>query len=73
MKKIVLSIMCIILLIFTIGLTSTAALQLREYLEGKFPSIFIIYLASLEDLDEYEKEFIDLLEKIPAAEQRVFA
>jgi N-acetylmuramoyl-L-alanine amidase len=73
MKKIILSIVLIILLIFTMGLTSTAALQLKEYLEGKFPSIFIIYLASLEDLDEYEKEFIDLLEKIPAAEQRVFA
>ncbi|MBC7320153.1 hypothetical protein H5T89_05880, partial [bacterium] len=30
-------------------------------------------LASLEDLDEYAQEFIDLLEKLPATEQRIFA
>ena len=61
-----------LLIILAICSKSSANLEVREYLEGKFPAIFIIYLSSLEDLDEYEKEFIDLLEKIPAAEQRIF-
>ncbi|HNR66122.1 MAG TPA: hypothetical protein PKJ95_07520, partial [Atribacterota bacterium] len=62
-----------IVIILAICPKSFANLEVREYLEGKFPAIFIIYLSSLEDLDEYEKEFIDLLEKTPAAEQRIFA
>lgn len=51
----------------------STAVPVREYIEGKFPAIFTIYLSSLQDLDEYEKEFIDLLEKLPATEQRIFA
>ncbi len=46
--------------------------NVREYLNGKFPAIFSIYLASLEDLDEEKKEFIDLLEELPEDEQRAY-
>ncbi len=57
-----------------ISLTSfSSTLKVREYIEGKFPSIFIFYLASLEELDENEMEFIDLLEELPDDEQRAFA
>lgn len=57
-----------------ISLTSfSSTLKVREYIEGKFPSIFIFYLASLEELDENEMEFIDLLEELPDDEQRALA
>jgi hypothetical protein len=35
--------------------------------------MFNIYLASLEGLDQYEKEFIDLLQNLPEEEQKNFA
>jgi len=50
----------------------SATIHVREYLEGKFPAIFTIYLASLEELDDDEIEFIDLLEELPEEEQRVY-
>lgn len=72
MKKITI---CLIsfLLISATGISSLAALEVNDYLENKFPAIFTFYLASLEDLDEDEIEFIDILETIPAFEQRIFA
>src|SRR6056297_487134 len=69
--------LCLILILIfilpiynTISLSST--INVREYLEGKFPAIFTIYLASLEELDDDEIEFIDLLEGLPEEEQRVY-
>ena len=47
-------------------------INVREYLEGKFPAIFTIYLASLAELDDDEIEFIDLLEELPEDEQRIY-
>ncbi|MDD3818355.1 MAG: type VI secretion system-associated protein TagO [Bacteroidales bacterium] len=47
--------------------------HVKDYIKGKFPVIFNIYLASLDDLDEDEKEFIDLLEELPEKEQIFFA
>jgi len=46
--------------------------NVREYLEGRFPAIYVIYLASLDELDAHEMEFIDLLEKLPESEQRIY-
>jgi tetratricopeptide (TPR) repeat protein len=45
----------------------------KDYIQDKFPSIFGFYLSSLEDFDSYEKEFIDLLEKLPEEEQEYYA
>jgi len=45
----------------------------KDYIKDKFPSIFGFYLSSLEDLDLYEKEFIDLLQKLPEEEQEYYA
>lgn len=78
MKRVIFLKLLIILLITfimpLISLTSfSSSIKVREYIEGKFPPIFIFYLASLEELDENEMEFIDLLEGLPGDEQRVLA
>ena len=44
-----------------------------QYLNGKFPTIFNLCLASLQELDTAEKEFIYLLEKLPQDEQEAYA
>lgn len=46
---------------------------MNDYIKDKFPSIFSFYLSSLEDLDSYEKEFIDLLQKLPKDKQGYYA
>jgi len=51
----------------------SSTVNVQDYLKDKFPTIFSLYLASLEDLDPYEKEFIDLLEKLPKGEQEYYA
>ncbi len=48
-------------------------LNVKEYIKDKFPAIFSFYLSSLEDLDSYEIEFIDLLQKLPEKEQEYYA
>ena len=64
----------VILIVFSISIKSfSAEVSVQEYLKGKLPAIFNIYLASLEDLDEQEVEFIDLLANLPVEEQRTFA
>jgi len=73
MKKFVsvtLFVINIILIYCFISLSSSV--NVRNYLEGRFPSIYIIYLFSLEDLDSEEMEFIDLLEELPEDKQRFF-
>lgn len=65
----------IIISIFCLSLTvsSSQTINLKDYLKDKFPSIFSFYLFSLQDLDSYEKEFIDLLQKLPKEEQEYYA
>ena len=65
----------IIIALLLINITSTAltSVNVKDYIKGKFPVIFNIYLESLEDLDEDEKEFIDLLEELPEENQMYFA
>ena len=50
-----------------------SGIDVKDYIKDKFPSIFSFYLSSLGELDEYEKEFIDLLQKLPEEEQKSFA
>jgi len=65
----------IIISIFCLSLTvsSSQTINVKDYIKDKFSSIFSFYLSSLEDLDSYEKEFIDLLEKLPEDKQKYYA
>jgi len=65
-------ILMFILPIFSIT-SFSSPIHVYQYLNGKFPTIFNLYLASLEELDTAEKEFIDLLEKLPQDEQEAYA
>ncbi len=51
----------------------SGTINVKDYIKDKFPSVFSLYLSSLDDLDSYEKEFIDLLEKLPEEEQDYYA
>ncbi len=61
----------IIILLFSVVFTQT--INVKDYIKDKFPSMFSFYLSSFEDLDLYEKEFIDLLEKLPEEKQEYYA
>jgi len=63
---------CVILL-NTSSIFASETIKVKDYIKGKFPVIFSIYLTSLEELDQYEKEFIDLLQNLPQEEQEYFA
>ncbi len=65
---IIISIFCLSLIV-----SSSQTINVKDYLKDKFPSIFSFHLSSLEDLDSYEKEFIDLLENLPEEEQEYYA
>ena len=71
-----------IALIFSFNLISSLnstilaseTINLKNYIKDKFPSvIYNIYLASLDELDPYEKEFIDILQNLPKDTQRYYA
>ena len=73
-KNIFYSLGIVFILIILLFLTvSSQATNIKDYIKGKLPSVFSFYLSSLEDLDSYEKEFIDLLEKLPEEEQEYYA
>jgi len=65
---IIISVFCLSLIV-----SSSQTINVKDYIKDKFLSAFILYLSSLEDLDSYEKEFIDLLEKLPEEEQEYYA
>ena len=75
MKKnvFILLIVASILIVFSILIFASETIDVKDYIKGKFPVIFNIYLAPLGELDEYEKEFIDLLQNLPEEEQKSFA
>lgn len=62
-----------ILIVFSTLIFASETIDVKDYIKGKFPVIFNIYLSSLGELDEYEKEFIDLLQNLPEEEQKNFA
>ena len=66
-------IVVIILIVFSTSIFASGTIKVKDYIKDKFPSIFSFYLSSLEDLDSYEKEFIDLLQKLPEEEQEYYA
>lgn len=63
----------IIISIFYLTVSFSQTIYVKDYIKDKFLSAFILYLSSLEDLDSYEKEFIDLLEKLPEEEQEYYS
>ena len=69
----ILLIIASILIVFSTLIFASETINVKDYIQGKFPSVFSFYLSSLEDLDSYEKEFIDLLEKLPKEEQEYYA
>jgi S1-C subfamily serine protease len=75
MDKKVIAFLLIIAII--LGLFCPASISqtvnVKDYIKDKFPSVFSFYLSSFEDLDSYEKEFIDLLQKLPEEEQEYYA
>jgi len=62
-----------ILIVFSTLVFASDTINVKDYIKDKFPSIFSFYLSSLNDLDSYEKEFIDLLQKLPEEEQEYYA
>ncbi len=74
MKK---NITCLLLVtiisIFYLTVSFSQTINVKDYIKDKFLSAFILYLSSLEDLDSYEKEFIDLLENLPEEEQEYYS
>jgi len=76
-KNIILSVIIVnfvFILILSLFLSaSSQTVSVEDYIKGKFPSIFGFYLSSLEDLDLYEKDFIDLLQKLPEEAQEYYA
>jgi len=69
----VLLIVMSVLIVFSTSVFASGTINVKEYIKDKFPYIFSFYLSSLEGLDSYEKEFIDLLEKLPEKEQEYYA
>jgi len=59
--------------IFCLIVNSSPVIDVNDYIKDKFPSIFSFYLSSLVELDQYEKEFIDLLQELPEEEQEYYA
>jgi hypothetical protein len=66
-------IVAFIVMVFLFSAVYSQTINVKDYIKNKFPSIFSFYLSSLEALDPYEKEFIDLLEKLPEEEQEYYA
>jgi tetratricopeptide (TPR) repeat protein len=74
MKKIAIFLMIVIIMIgLFYSISTSQTINVNDYIKDKFPSIFSFYLSSLEELDSYEKEFIDLLQKLPKEEQEYYA
>lgn len=69
----ILSVVLCILIVSSTFVSASGTIDVKDYIKGKFPVIFNIYLSSLGELDEYEKEFIDLLQNLPEEEQKNFA
>jgi S1-C subfamily serine protease len=74
MKKTVTLLLIVIIIIgLFYSISTSQTINVKDYIKDKLPSIFSFYLSSLEELDLYEKEFIDLLQKLPEEEQEYYA
>jgi len=63
----------LIVMIFSSIVIQANPIQVKDYISDKFPTTLNLYLSSLEELDETEKEFIDLLLKVSPNKQEYFA
>ena len=61
------------LIVFSAFVFASDTINVKDYIKDKFPPAVSLHLSSLDDLDSYEKEFIDLLEKLPEKEQECYA
>ena len=53
---------------------ASESINVKDYIEQyNFPAIIQMYLKPLEELDQYEKEFIDLLQGLPEDKQKDYA
>ena len=75
MKRIIFILLIIVssLIVFSGLVFASDTINVKDYIKGKLPPTFSFQLSSLDDLDSYEKEFIDLLEKLPKEEQEFYA
>ncbi|GAG85356.1 unnamed protein product, partial [marine sediment metagenome] len=75
MKRIIFTLLIIVssLLVFSVLVLASNTINVKDYIKDKFPPAVSLHLSSLDDLDSYEKEFIDLLEKLPKEEQECYA
>jgi len=75
MKRIIFTLLIIVssLLVFSVLVLASDTINVKDYIEDKFPPVVSLHLSSLDNLDSYEKEFIDLLEKLPEEEQECYA
>lgn len=74
MKKFILTLLVILIFIMFSSIVVLAnPIDVKDYIKDKFPLTFTLYLSSLEELYEAEKEFIDLLEQLPTEQQTLYA
>jgi hypothetical protein len=64
--------MLFILIILLFLTVSSQTINVKDYIQGKFPSISGFYLSSLKNLDTYEEEFIIFLQKLTKEEQEYY-
>lgn len=69
LKILITTLIIIVLLSLTI---CSKTINVKNYIKGKFPQNYEIYLFLLEELDQNEKEFLDLLEKVSPKKQEYF-
>ena len=69
----ILSIVVSILIVFSALVFASDTINVKDYIKDKFPPAISLHLSSLGSLDSYEKEFVDLLEKLPEEEQECYA
>ena len=74
MKRIIFILLIIVtsLIVFSTLVFASDTINVKDYIKDKFSPTFSLQLSSLNDLDSYEKEFIDLLEKLPKEEQEFY-
>ena len=69
----VISIFILSILLFSSTIIASPKIHVKDYIHGKFPVIFNIYLEPLGELDDYKKEFIDILETLSEEKQIFYA
>ena len=69
----VISIFTLSIFLSSFQVIASEKIHVKDYIQGKFPVIFNIYLEPLGELDDYKKEFIDILETLSEEKQNFYA